>query len=175
MRRRRQAVAGWIESLAIKARSPEQAVADLSGGNQQKVAIARVLHQQADVLLLDEPTRGIDVATKAAIYGLIGELAAQGKVIIVVSSYLPELLAICDTIGVMARGRLSELRPRDQWTEESIMAAAVGLNESSDTPRANEPSAGRGGEGDRSSRREPATRGCPGLPCAWSPGRGASA
>ena len=129
LRRRRQAVDRWIERLAIKARSPEQEIAALSGGNQQKVAIARVLHQQADVLLLDEPTRGIDVATKAAVYRLIGELAAQGKAIIMVSSYLPELLAICDTIGVMARGRLSEVRPAGQWTEETIMACAVGLDD----------------------------------------------
>ncbi len=76
-----------MERLAIKSRGPEQPVRDLSGGNQQKVALARVLHQQADVLLLDEPTRGIDVGTKAEIYRLIGMLAAEGKAIIFVSSY----------------------------------------------------------------------------------------
>ncbi len=144
LERRSAAVRGWIRRLEIKARSLEQEVAALSGGNQQKVAIARVLHQQAEVLLLDEPTRGIDVATKAAIYRLIGELAAQGKAIIVVSSYLPELLAICDTIAVMARGRLSEPRPVSQWTEETIMACAVGLDDARSVSRSAEagPSSG---------------------------------
>ena len=100
-------------------------MAQLSGGTQQKVAIARVLHQEADVLLLDEPTRGIDVGTKAEIYRLIGELAAAGKAIIFVSSYLPELLAMCDSLGLMSRGRLSEIRPAKAWTEEAVLACAV--------------------------------------------------
>jgi len=125
--RRRAAVAQWMHRLRIKARSPEQAVADLSGGNQQKVAIARLLHQQADVLLLDEPTRGIDVATKAEIYRLMGEQAASGKAIVFVSSYFRELLAVCDRVGVMTRGRLREIRPARNWTEESLMACAVGV------------------------------------------------
>ena len=81
-----------MERLRVKAAGPGQAVGTLSGGNQQKVALARLLHQEADVLLLDEPTRGIDVGSKAEIYRLIGELAAQGKAILMVSSYLPELL-----------------------------------------------------------------------------------
>ena len=75
------------------------------------MALARLLHQQADVLLLDEPTRGIDVGSKAEIYRLIGELAAAGKAILVVSSYLPELFGICDRIAVMSRGALCEARP----------------------------------------------------------------
>ncbi|HEY2882174.1 MAG TPA: sugar ABC transporter ATP-binding protein, partial [Pirellulales bacterium] len=125
LRRRDAAVQNWIERMAIKARGPEQAVMELSGGTQQKVAIARVLHQEADVLLLDEPTRGIDVGTKAEIYRLIGQLAAAGKSVIFVSSYLPELMAMCDTIGVMSRGRLREIRPVKQWTEESVLACAV--------------------------------------------------
>lgn len=123
--RRRKSVSQWMNRLQIKARGPDAEVASLSGGNQQKVAIARVLHQDADVLLLDEPTRGIDVGTKSEIYRLMGELAAQGKAIIFVSSYLPELLAICDRIAVMGRGRLREVRPAEEWTEESIMACAV--------------------------------------------------
>jgi ribose transport system ATP-binding protein len=101
-------------------------VTELSGGNQQKVAIARVLHQQADVLLLDEPTRGIDVGTKSEIYRLMGELAAQGKAILFVSSYLTELLAVCDRVGVMSRGRLREIRNANEWTEEAVMNVAVG-------------------------------------------------
>jgi ribose transport system ATP-binding protein len=125
LRRRRAAVQGWMERTQIKARSTEQPVAALSGGNQQKVALARVLHQEADVLLLDEPTRGIDVGTKSEIYRTMGELAAAGKAIIFVSSYLPELLAVCDRIAVMSRGRLREIRPAGEWTEEAIMAQAV--------------------------------------------------
>jgi ribose transport system ATP-binding protein len=122
---RRRAVRQWMDRLAIKAADADQPVSTLSGGNQQKVAIARVLHQDAELLLLDEPTRGVDVGTKAEIYRLIGELAAQGKAIIFVSSYLPELLAVCDRIAVMARGRLREVRAAQDWTEESMMACAV--------------------------------------------------
>jgi ribose transport system ATP-binding protein len=111
--------------LEIKAVSPDHDVNSLSGGNQQKVALARVLHQSADVLLLDEPTRGIDVGTKATIYRLIGELAAQGKAILFVSSYFQELLRVCDRIGVMSRGRLREIRSADQWTEQSLLSRAI--------------------------------------------------
>ena len=111
LRDRRAEVARWIARLRINATGPTQAVSKLSGGNQQKVALARLLHQQADVLLLDEPTCGVDVGSKAEIYRLIGELAAQGKAILVVSSYLPELLGICDRIAVMSRGALCEARP----------------------------------------------------------------
>jgi ribose transport system ATP-binding protein len=127
LRRRRASVKSWMERLQIKGRSPEQRLTELSGGNQQKVAIARVLHQAADVLLLDEPTRGIDVGTKAEIYRLMGEAAAQGKGIIFVSSYFTELLSVCDRIAVMARGCLREIRPAPQWTEHSLLHAAIGL------------------------------------------------
>jgi ribose transport system ATP-binding protein len=125
LRRRDAAVRQWIDRMKIKSTGPDQPVAQLSGGTQQKVAIARVLHQEADILLLDEPTRGIDVGTKAEIYRLIGELAAAGKAIIFVSSYLPELLAMCDSLGVMSRGRLSSIRPVKAWTEEAVLACAV--------------------------------------------------
>ena len=127
--RRRKAVEHWMSRLRVTARSPEQDVGTLSGGNQQKIALARVIHQDADVLLLDEPTRGIDVGTKAEIYRLIGELAAQGKAVLFVSSYLPELLAVCDRVGVMARGRLRQIRPTDQWTEAAVMSCAIGIEE----------------------------------------------
>ena len=76
--------------------------------------------------MLDEPTRGIDVASKAQIYELIGELAAAGKSVIFVSSYLPELLGVCDTIAVMCRGRIAQVRPVSDWTEHSIITAAIG-------------------------------------------------
>src|SRR5207249_11441455 len=104
----------------------EQAVGELSGGNQQKVALGRLLHQEADILLLDEPTRGVDVGSKAEIYRLIGELAAQGKAILFVSSYLPELLGVCDRLAVMTRGRLSPVRPISAGRPEEVMAYATG-------------------------------------------------
>jgi ribose transport system ATP-binding protein len=78
-----------------------------------------------DVLLLDEPTRGIDVASKAQLYQLVGELAARGKSILMVSSYVPELLGICDRIAVLHRGRLVAARPAGQWTERGLIAAAA--------------------------------------------------
>jgi len=132
--RRRAAVEGWMDRLQVKAQSAEQDVEALSGGNQQKVALARVLHQEADVLLLDEPTRGIDVGTKAEIYRLMGELAAAGKAIIFVSSYLPELLAVCDRVAVMSRGRLREVRATSEWTEDQVMACAVGSAAGEEAP-----------------------------------------
>jgi ribose transport system ATP-binding protein len=125
LRRREQAARSWMGQMQVKARSPEQIVGELSGGNQQKVAIARVLHQGADILLLDEPTRGVDVGTKAEIYRMLGEQAAAGKSVVFVSSYLPELLAVCDRVAVMSRGRLREVRPTAEWTEEAVMACAV--------------------------------------------------
>jgi ribose transport system ATP-binding protein len=127
---RRQAVQQWMQRMRIKAHDAEQPVVALSGGNQQKVAIARLLHQQADVLLLDEPTRGIDVATKSEIYRLIGALAAEGKAVLFVSSYLPELLAVCDRVAVMARGRVRRVRRAAEWTEHDIMSCAVSGGES---------------------------------------------
>jgi ribose transport system ATP-binding protein len=124
--RQRETATHWINRVSVRSRSPLQAINELSGGNQQKVALARLLHCEADVLLLDEPTRGIDVASKAQIYELIGELAAAGKSVVFVSSYLPELLGVCDTIAVMCRGRIVQVRPVSDWTEHSIIAAAIG-------------------------------------------------
>lgn len=114
-----------INALSIKCRDSRQEVCRLSGGNQQKVAIGRVLFQEAEILLLDEPTRGIDVGTKAEIYRLMDQLAQQGKAILVVSSYLPELMGVCDRIGVMNRGRLVAVRNTSDWTEEAILGEAV--------------------------------------------------
>jgi ribose transport system ATP-binding protein len=124
--RRRAAATRWMQALRVRAQGPAQPIGALSGGNQQKVAIARLLHQEADVLLLDEPTRGIDVGSKAEIYRMIGELAAQGKAVLMVSSYLPELIGICDRLAVMARGTLSPARPVSEWTEHGIMEVATG-------------------------------------------------
>ena len=88
--------------------------------------LARLLHHDCDVLLLDEPTRGIDVASKVQIYEWIGRLAAAGKAVLFVSSYVPELLGICDRIAVMHRGRLTAPAPAAEWDEHSIMLAATG-------------------------------------------------
>jgi len=116
----------WMAKLDVKASDAAQPVGELSGGNQQKIALGRLLHHEADILLLDEPTRGIDVGSKAQIYRLMNELAAQGKALVFVSSYLPELLGVCDRIGVMFRGELSEVRPVADWSEAEIIRAAVG-------------------------------------------------
>jgi len=121
----RRAVGDLIGRLKIKAKGPGQKAGDLSGGNQQKVALARLLHQKASVLLLDEPTRGIDVVSKSQIYEWIGGLAREGKAILFVSSYLPELLGICDRIAVFHRGALVESRPRSEWDASGLMAAAT--------------------------------------------------
>ena len=125
-RRQRLQAAERAEELQVKMRGPEQPVRTLSGGNQQKVALARLLHQEADVLLLDEPTRGIDVASKAQIYDAIAAAAAAGKAVLMVSSYLPELLGVCDRLAVMSRGRLGAARPVAEWTPGSVMEAAIG-------------------------------------------------
>jgi ribose transport system ATP-binding protein len=123
---RRRAVQRWLAKLGVRCAGPSQTVGELSGGNQQKVALGRLLHQEADILLLDEPTRGVDIASKAEIYRLIGELAAQGKGILFVSSYLPELLGVCDRLAVMTRGKLSPVRPVAEWSAEQVMAYATG-------------------------------------------------
>ncbi|MCP4711828.1 MAG: sugar ABC transporter ATP-binding protein [Planctomycetes bacterium] len=131
--RQAQAAQRWIEKLDIRCRGPHQKVLDLSGGNQQKIALARLLQHDADVLLLDEPTRGIDVAAKVTIYKIINELASTQpggnrppKAILLVSSYLPELLGICDRIAVMCRSRLGPAQNVDDVNEHSLMALAAG-------------------------------------------------
>ena len=124
--RQREACKPWIAKIPIKCQGPAQRISGLSGGNQQKVAIARLLHADVDVLLLDEPTRGIDVGSKAQIYQLIDELAARGKAVLMISSYIPELLGTCDRIAVMSRGKLSETRERVKWDEHQLLTAAIG-------------------------------------------------
>jgi ribose transport system ATP-binding protein len=110
--------------LHVRCASVEQPVGELSGGNQQKVVIARWLARDCGVMLFDEPTRGIDVAAKDAIYQLLRELAAEGKAIVMVSSELPELMALSDRILVMSQGRIrAEFKP-GEWTQEKITQAA---------------------------------------------------
>jgi ribose transport system ATP-binding protein len=124
VRQRRQAAERAAE-LDIRLRGPAQPVRTLSGGNQQKVAFARIVHQQAEVLLLDEPTRGIDVASKAQIYEAVARAAAAGRAVLMVSSYLPELLGVCDRVAVMSRGRLGPARAVSEWTAEGMLEAAI--------------------------------------------------
>ncbi len=113
-----------IDAMRIRCNGAHQAVAELSGGNQQKVVIGRWLERDCQVLLFDEPTRGIDVGAKFEIYGLLGELARQGKALVVVSSDLRELMLICDRIGVLSAGRLIETFDRDDWSQDRLLAAA---------------------------------------------------
>lgn len=124
-KRQDEQTAAIMQRLRIKAPHPRTVVAKLSGGNQQKVAVGRLLHQDPDILLLDEPARGVDIGSKSDIYDEIVRLARAGKAILMVSSYLPELFAVCDRIAVMTRGRLSEARPASDWTPDSIMEAAI--------------------------------------------------
>jgi ribose transport system ATP-binding protein len=128
--RRRPLAERWIDRLDVRCQGPDQPIGQLSGGNQQKVAIARLLLHGVDVLLLDEPTRGIDVASKAQIYELIDALVTRErppKAVVMVSSYLPELLGVCDRIAVMCRGRLGPARPVAGLDEPALLReAAVG-------------------------------------------------
>ena len=129
--RQREGAARWISRLDIKCSGPAQAAAELSGGNQQKIAIARLLHHDVDVFILDEPTRGIDIGSKAQIYRLIDELVADregrpARAVLMVSSYLPELLGLCDRIAVMRRGRLASPRAAAGLTEHDLMMQATG-------------------------------------------------
>ena len=118
-----------VNALKIRTQGVQQDVGSLSGGNQQKIIVARLLHQDADVFLLDEPTRGIDIGSKAQVYETIAACAAKNKAVLMVSSYLPELFGMCDRLAVMSRGRLSEVRPIDQWTPESVLQAAIGATD----------------------------------------------
>lgn len=124
--RQRRGAADCARTIGVKTDSVDSPVRHLSGGNQQKVAFARLLNQGCEVLLLDEPTRGVDVGSKAQIHEWIVSLARAGKAVLIVSSYLPELFAICDRLAVMRRGSLSVARPIDEWTPETVLHAAIG-------------------------------------------------
>jgi ribose transport system ATP-binding protein len=131
--RQDKAAQSWLKRLDIRCLGPRQPVSSLSGGNQQKVAFARLLQHDVDVLLLDEPTRGIDVAAKALVYKLINELATgsstgekKPKAVLIVSSYLPELMGVCDRVAVMCRGMLGPTRRIDEVDEHKLMLEATG-------------------------------------------------
>ena len=124
--RERAMVGEYIKSLRIRAAHMEQRVVARSGGNQQKVVIARWLATKPKVLILDEPTRGIDVGAKAEVHGLIARLAEQGVAILMISSELWAILGTSHRILAMRGGRIVADIPREDATEESIMAAATG-------------------------------------------------
>lgn len=115
----------YARSLAVKCRSTAQPVVELSGGNQQKVVMARWLYRDCDILIFDEPTRGIDIGAKFEIYQLLSDLARQGKAILVVSSDLPELLAISDRIAVMSAGQIAATFDRAEFSQDAILTAAL--------------------------------------------------
>ena len=114
-----------VRKLRIRLASLRQPIGELSGGNQQKAILARWLLTDPKVLILDEPTRGIDVGVKAEFYEMIGELAEGGRAILLISSELPELISLCDRVLVMSEGRLTADLARGEATQESIMQAAV--------------------------------------------------
>lgn len=123
--RREEALARrQVEALRVRCADTAQAVGELSGGNQQKVVIGRWLERDCQVLLFDEPTRGIDVGAKFDIYALLAELTRRGKALVVVSSDLRELMLICDRIGVLSAGRMVDTFERDAWTQDALLAAA---------------------------------------------------
>ena len=118
----------YVRKLKVKTPHIHQETRLLSGGNQQKVVIAKWLLRDCDILIFDEPTRGIDVGSKAQIYELIAKLAGQGCAVVMVSSYLPELFGLCDRIAVMRRREVVACKPTAEWTEQTLMTAAVGAD-----------------------------------------------
>jgi ABC-type sugar transport system ATPase subunit len=139
--REREIAAGFIDRLAIKAASQEQEAMNLSGGTQQKVVLSKWLAAEARVIIFDEPTRGIDVGARAEIYEIMNELVAQGATIVMVSSELPEILAMSDRVLVMQGGRIRGELSRAQATQERIMHFATDSDSGADRE------VKRGGEG----------------------------
>ncbi|MDX1995908.1 MAG: sugar ABC transporter ATP-binding protein [bacterium] len=123
-----QAARRAIEQLSIRAYGPEMVVNKLSGGNQQKVVVSKWLARQPKLLIMDEPTRGVDVGAKAEIHRLISELATRGMAILMISSELPEILGMSDRVLVMREGRIAAEFPREQCTQETIGAAMMAAN-----------------------------------------------
>lgn len=128
-RAQRAAADEYMKAISIKAPSVTQLVGNLSGGNQQKVVVAKWLMMSPKVLIVDEPTRGIDVGSKSEIYGLLSDLAKQGMAIIVVSSEIEEILGVCDSVVTIFEGKkTAQLEINDQLTREEVLTAALGGN-----------------------------------------------
>ena len=115
-----------IQALGIKTPAQETRVVNLSGGNQQKIVVGKWLLNKPEVLIMDEPTRGIDVGAKSEIYSIMSDIAAEGKAIIMISSEMPELLGMCDRILVMCEGKSTGIFERDEYDQVRLMAAATG-------------------------------------------------
>lgn len=128
-RAEKQTAATWSRKLQVKTSSMDQPVSTLSGGNQQKVVLAKWLATEPQVLIIDEPTRGIDVGTKAEVHRLINELAGHGMAILMISSELPEVLGMADTVLVMHEGLITARLDRDSASPEAVMHAATGSKE----------------------------------------------
>lgn len=122
--RRNEQAASMVQKLSIKIHSLSQLTGKLSGGNQQKVVLAKWLLREPEIMILDEPTRGIDVGSRADIYKLINEMANQGKAILLISSDMPEIIGMCDRIAVLAEGRMTGILERKEVTQERIMELA---------------------------------------------------
>ena len=125
MARARKLAAEWGEKLHLKSISDRARMIELSGGNQQKIVIAKALIQKPRLIIFDEPTRGVDVGAIVEIHQLISDLADQGMAVVVISSYLPEIMAVADRILVAKRGRIVEEMMVSDATEERVMFAAV--------------------------------------------------
>jgi ribose transport system ATP-binding protein/inositol transport system ATP-binding protein len=120
-RKEREIVDNGIKSLSIKTPSRDQRVGNLSGGNQQKVVLAKWLASDPEILILDEPTRGVDVGAKAEIYKIMNDLAAKGMAIIMISSEMPEIVNMCDRIIVMSDGKITGELERSEFDQEKIL------------------------------------------------------
>jgi ABC-type sugar transport system ATPase subunit len=128
-RRERALARRYMERLRIRATSPAQPVRSLSGGNQQKVVLAKWIAAEPRILILDEPTHGVDVGTKADVHRTISHLAAQGLTILLISSELPEILGMSDRVLVMREGQLVAELSREEATQERVIQAAAGVAE----------------------------------------------
>ena len=126
-RRERDAASRFCDRLRVRAPGPEAVTAGLSGGNQQKLVMARWLAAECGILLVDEPTRGVDVGAKAEIHALLDQLAASGAGVLLISSELPELISLSTRILVLREGRLTAELPRGEATQERLMRAMAGL------------------------------------------------
>src|SRR5205814_3888541 len=122
----KRATQEYVERLRVRLRSINQPIRELSGGNAQKIVLSKWLLTKPKVMVLDEPTRGIDIGAKAEVHRLIAELAAAGMAVLMISSELPEVLAMSDRILVMREGRIVKELRRDEATPERVIAAATG-------------------------------------------------
>ena len=143
--RRRELAMSWIEALDIRPADPDRRAGTLSGGNQQKVLLARLLALSPRVIVLDEPTRGIDVGAKVEIQNLVGELADNGLSVVFISAELEEVLRVASRVAVLRAGRIVETLPSETLTVESLMALVAQPDEFSETATAPSPGSPTGG------------------------------